>query len=1266
MAQRVEQVMAQMSEGEELDLVSGSGGTPIGLHVGNTPALAQLCIPALGFEDGPQGPGEGNGNVTQLPSPVSAAATWDTSLEQQYGTVVGNEQAATGANVDLGPTINIVRDPRWGRASETFGEDPYLTGQLAGAFVQGVQSQGVMAQVKHYAVYNQETTRNTALDSDMVNERAMQEIYLPGFQAAVNAGDESIMCAYSFPNGVPACQNGYLLGVLNNQMNFAGYVVSDWSATHSTVPAALAGEDIDMPGGDPLFAANLYQAVDGGQLPRAYLDDMVQRILTEMFNDGLFNGYPTGSFTNSAHRATATQVAEEGTVLLKNTGNLLPLNPTTVGSIAVIGTDASTNPIYSGNGSTGVVPNNPVTPLQGIQAAVGSGVTVTYDDGTNQSSAVAAAQAAKVAVIFADYTEGEGADITSIDLGTTEDNLISAVSAANPNTIVVLNTGSAVTMPWLSSVPSVLEAWYPGEVDGTAAAAVLFGSANPSGHLPVTFPTSLSQVPASTPQEWTGQNGQVDYNEGIDVGYRWYQAQGETPLFPFGYGLSYTTFRYSNLSVTGFNSSGVATVTATVTNTGTVSGSDVAQLYIGDPPSTGEPPWQLKGFQRVTLTPNQATTVTFSVPVHDLTYWGGPGANTNPTAWNGNDGGGWEAPAGTYNIGVGDSSANFPLTGTLNLASPVGPDTVTVSNPGNQTTTAGSTVNVAIGATDSASGQTLTYTATGLPGGLNINPSTGVISGTALHTGTDTVIVTVTDGEAWEGSTSFTWTVTGTNVGPTVLPGSVTGPGNLCLTDTNNGISQTGNAIAVATCNGGLPQIVTYAPDGTLQMEGGCIEPAGGAGTSGTAVQYYPCSGASAQVWSHPGNGELVDSATGLCLDDPGANTTSGTDVVTDTCTGAPEQVWDVAPGSDAGPGQLGAVVGDAGLCVDLQNGATNPGQPVDANTCNGTAAQEWLNPGNNTLQVSGGCLNATGTSSGSTIDYETCNGSTVQGWVHQSNGEYTNSASGLCMAIPGGNTAPGAVQLDVETCTDAVSQQWTVPGGAPGTNETSTTIVPTTVTSLPTTTTDVPGSNCAASVSGTALNRTGWVATSNTTQSAADAPANALDGNLATRFSTDSGQTAGMELEVDMGSQQNFNELDLDSTDNAGDYARGFDVYVSADGNSWTPVASCTGTASPEIVSFSAQTARYIEILLTVNYPSAWWSVDELNVYGNGSGGTTTSTTTTTVLSGTTTTTAATTTTTAPTGANCSASASGSELSQSGWTASTNAPSSGGDVPAN
>ena len=403
-----------------------------------------------------------------------------------------------------------------------------------------------------------------------------------------------------------------------------------------------------------------------------------------MFAFGMFDKAPSGSpsatATNSTDQADATQLAEEGTVLLKNSGSVLPLTSSDK-SIAVIGADASTSPQTDGGGSAGVNSSGTVTPLQGIQAAAPSGTTVTYNNGSSDSSAASAAAAASVAVVFANLGESEGSDLTSIDLGTTQDNLITSVAAANPNTIVVLNTGSAVTMPWLSSVKGVLEAWYPGQEDGTAIASVLFGSYDPSGHLTVTFPTSLSQVPASTTAQWPGTGGTVQYSEGIDVGYRWYDSKNLTPLFPFGYGLSYTSFSFSNLHVGALTAGGAATVTATVTNTGSRSGADVAQLYVTDPSASGQPPLQLEGFQRVNLAAGASTTVTFPLTQQNLQYW-----NSSSNAW--------ATSTGNYTVSVGDSSASLPLTGTLAVASGQLGAPVTLANPGPQASLAGSAASV--------------------------------------------------------------------------------------------------------------------------------------------------------------------------------------------------------------------------------------------------------------------------------------------------------------------------------------------------------------------------------------------------------------------------------------------------------------------------------------------------------------------------------------------------------------------------------------------
>ncbi|HEX6448140.1 MAG TPA: glycoside hydrolase family 3 C-terminal domain-containing protein [Trebonia sp.] len=853
---RVSQVLAQMTLAEKISMVHGTSGP----YVGNTPAIPSLCIPALGLEDGPAGVADGMTGVTQLPAPVAAAASWDPSDATAYGDVVGAEEAGKGANVNLGPTINIVRDPRWGRAFESMGEDPYLAGQLGAAEIQGVQSQGVMSQVKHLAVYNQETNRNTPADDAIVSDRAMQEIYLPAFQTSVTKGGAaSVMCSYSTINGTYACQNPYILNtVLRDQFGYKGFVTSDWGATHSTVPSALAGLDQEMPG-DTDYGAALQTAVQDGQVPVSTLNTMVGDILGQMFRFGLFDRAPSGSpsatVTTPQHQAVARDVAEQGTVLLKNDGNVLPLS-SAAKSIAVIGADASSSAQTAGGGSAGVTSSGTVTPLQGITSRAGSGVTVNYAEGPSPSGAlpavpasafasplsaqfynnmtlsgtpvatrtdpnvdfnwngaspqsgvnatqwsakwtgtidppatgtytfsltsddgsrlfvngqqvidnwrdqaantetatvnltagqpadievdyyqdggassvslgwqppgqdpiaqaVATAKSSDVAVVFASDFESEGSDLSSIDLPGQENQLISAVAQANPNTIVVLNTGSAVTMPWVNQVKGVLEGWYPGQEDGSAIAAVLFGDVNPSGHLPVTFPKSLADVPASTPAQWPGVNGQVQYSEGVDVGYRWYDAKGIAPLYPFGYGLSYTNFKYSNIQATPgqTTSRGLVTVSADVTNTGQRAGADVAQLYVGDPASTGEPPEQLKGFDKVSLNPGQTKRVSFQLSAAQaFSYWDSAASN-------------WAVADGSYKLSVGDSSASLPLTATVDVTRSYGPQGVTVSAPSAVTTGSAQDVTATFSNADSdVPARNVTVTL-GAPSGLTVQPS---------------------------------------------------------------------------------------------------------------------------------------------------------------------------------------------------------------------------------------------------------------------------------------------------------------------------------------------------------------------------------------------------------------------------------------------------------------------------------------------------------------------------------------------------------------
>jgi beta-glucosidase len=649
---RVAQLMGAMTQQQKDAMLYGTSSPS---YIGQILGQPSLCIPNVNLEDGPSGVGDGLGGVTQMPDGEASAATFDPSYEQAYGTAIGQEFAGKGVNVALGPTINMVRDPRWGRAYETFGEDPYLSGELATADVQGIQSQGVMAVLKHAAAYNIEQPAGTII----VSPRVLQEIYLPAFQTAIEKGGAAgVMCAYSNVNNLPSCQNPSILNVpLYQQAGFTGFVTSDWGGIHSTADSANAGETIEMPFGG-FFGPNLITAVANGQVTQATFDTMVSRMLTQMFRFGMFDKAPSGTtdavVTTNAHAQVALRGAEEGTVLLKNNGTL-PLNPSGGKSIAVIGVDAGAGVQTIGGGSGTVTSPGTYTPIYSIQQRLaGTSDTVSYNDGTDQASAVATAQASNVAIVFASDNYGhEEADNTSLNLPNNQDALISAVAAANPNTIVVLNDNSAILMPWLNQVAGVFEGFYDGQDWGQAIAALLFGDVNPSGHLPVTFPTSLSAVPASTTAQWPGTNGQVQYSEGLDIGYRWYDATNTAPLFPFGFGLSYTSFSYSNLQV-GALSGNRATVTATVTNTGSRAGTDVAQLYVGDPAAAGEPPHQLKGFQRITLNPGASGTVTFTVTAHDLASWDTTSSN-------------WIAQAGSYQILVGNSSRNLPLTGTITL-----------------------------------------------------------------------------------------------------------------------------------------------------------------------------------------------------------------------------------------------------------------------------------------------------------------------------------------------------------------------------------------------------------------------------------------------------------------------------------------------------------------------------------------------------------------------------------------------------------------------
>jgi len=667
-AARVSAVLARMTLADKVAMVHGitspaqSAGLQPGAppYVGEVPGIPRLCIPDLKLEDGPAGVGDGMKGVTQLPAPVAAAASWDRSLMTEYGAVVGAEEWAKGANVVLAPTVNIVRDPRWGRAFESLGEDPYLTSQLAVADIEGIQGQGPMAQVKHLAAYNEETFRDTALNDAIVSPRTLQEIYLPAFQSAVqDAQVASVMCAYNQLNHVPDCANPYLDSqVLKGEFGFPGFVTSDWFAQTSSAAAAVAGLDLEMPDGC-FLGTQLQPEVQAGAVPVTRLDDMVSRVLTELFRFGLFTrrqgGSPRAAVTSPTHAAFARTAAEDGTVLLKNAGGILPLDPGRTRSIAVIGADGGSQAQTAGGGSASVVAPYAVSPFRGIVRRAGPRTRVVYDDGSNLAQAAADARASDVTVVFASLFDQEDRDQTTLLLPAAENALIATVAAANPNTVVVLNTGSAVLMPWLGQVRGLLESWYPGQEDGNAVAALLFGDVDPSGKLPVTFPASAQQMPTSSPDRWPGVAGQTQYSEGLLVGYRWYDAGHVSPAFPFGFGLSYTTFAFHDLRVgSPSTSDGRETVKVAVTNTGRRAGAEVAQLYVGDPSGAGEPPRTLAGFQKVWLAPGQTAQVSFGLGPRALSYW-------DQTTQR------WKAVLGLYRVAVGDSSRNLPRTAAFTL-----------------------------------------------------------------------------------------------------------------------------------------------------------------------------------------------------------------------------------------------------------------------------------------------------------------------------------------------------------------------------------------------------------------------------------------------------------------------------------------------------------------------------------------------------------------------------------------------------------------------
>ncbi|MDQ1391766.1 MAG: beta-glucosidase [Acidimicrobiaceae bacterium] len=663
--------MTPLQEATLLHLLQVNLAVP---YEGYTPAIPSLCIPQITEQDGAAGVASGFmktvvndfPGVTQLPAPIADAAAFDPSLARQYGDVIGAEDAAKGIGLALSPTINIDRSPLWGRSYETLGEDPYLTATLATPLVQGIQANRVVSVLKHFAVYNQELNRGTSLDNSVVSDRALHEIYLPAFSAATQAGNAgAVMCSYNLINGVPACQNAALLdGILRGQWHFDGFVRSDCGSVYNEAAAMAVG--VSQVKCTHLYSPQeLAAAVATGHLARTELDGLARPLLTVLFQyDLIANPHPLDPdriATTPAHRAVAQRTNAEGSVLLKNNGNLLPLDLRHISSVALIGPGGGT-PMPAGHGAMHVRATNPVTAEAALRSVLGT--RLRYYDGADTRTAAAVARGAGTAIVVVHDAEAELHDRTSLALPGNQDALVAAVAAANPRTIVVLETGSAVLMPWLSTVPSVLETWYPGETAGPALVDLLSGKVNPSGKLPVTFPTSAAPatMPDATAATFGGTDGRVSYTDDINVGYRWYQVNQVQPLFDFGYGLSYTRFRFSAILAKvvpaggGAPGSGV-TVQATVTNVGPVQGTDVVQCYLGYPAEAGEAPRQLRAFTRVDLAPKQSKTVQFALLPGALSTW-----DTRS--------GSWVVPAGAFRFFVGDGSgsAELPLTATVELA----------------------------------------------------------------------------------------------------------------------------------------------------------------------------------------------------------------------------------------------------------------------------------------------------------------------------------------------------------------------------------------------------------------------------------------------------------------------------------------------------------------------------------------------------------------------------------------------------------------------
>ncbi|CAO3636558.1 unnamed protein product [Cunninghamella echinulata] len=680
-----------MSLEQKVSIMSGIGNH--GPCVGTTQEVKGL-FPSICYQDGPIGVRSTKG-ITAGVSGINTAASFDKKAIRERGQYIGKEFRGKGINVFLGPSMNMVRTPMAGRNFETFGEDPYLSAIVASETILGVQSNGVIAQAKHVIANEQETFRKTS--SSNVGDRALREVYLWPFEKSINAGVGSMMCSYNKVNGTYACENKYILNeIIKGDLNFKGFITSDWLATHSTVESANNGLDVSQPN-DHYFGANLVKAVNDGKVSKEKIRDMAMRIVATWYKFGQNDGYPSvnmHAFDSSKdqninvqedHKKYVRQLGAASIVLLKNQDKVLPLLKDKVKSIAVIGTDAGnstilgndlcgnfpclTGHVSSGGGSASVTFPYLITPQQGIEERAGPDIKINrVNSDINIISAHIEAKNSDVAIVFSNIFTMEAFDRLSYNLDRNGDILIRTVANANKNTIVVIHSPSAVKMDWINhpNIKAVVWAGYLGQESGHALADILFGDVNPSGRLPYTIAKDLDDYPAKI--HLLEQN--VDYDEGIFVGYRHFDQNNIEPLFEFGHGLSYTNFTYSKLKVakigtinsnnnnntSGSSSSSPIIIKADVNikNSGDRDGNEIVQAYIGFPKDAKEPPKVLRGFEKVFIKKSESIVVHFELNQHELSIWD-EGLHT------------WVVPRGEYHLYIGASSRDIRQSISFNL-----------------------------------------------------------------------------------------------------------------------------------------------------------------------------------------------------------------------------------------------------------------------------------------------------------------------------------------------------------------------------------------------------------------------------------------------------------------------------------------------------------------------------------------------------------------------------------------------------------------------